>query len=393
MKLPTVTILAGREKRATSGYPWVFSNEIQMDQHAKAIAPGSLVRLKVEGGAVLGVATFNPHTLIAARLLDRDEKAVIDEAWFVRRLENAQRVRARLFAEPYYRLVHAEADGIPGLIADRHGDIVTLQANTAGVDALLPVITAAMQKVTGASTIVLNRSGPAVVQEGLAEESRILTGTLPEKVTIRENGVTYQVDPIGGQKTGWFYDQRDNRAYVARFAKGQSVFDGFCYAGGFGLQTAAAGASAVHFVDQSAGALQLAEAAAGLNGFSNCRFTKADVLAELEQQAAAGTRYGIVIVDPPAFIKNKKDMAAGLRGYRKLARLAAAVTAAEGILCICTCSHHAALPEWSAEVARGIYEAGRSARLLRTGGTGGDHPVHPLLPESAYLKAQTFVLD
>lgn len=389
MKLPVITVLAGRDKRVRSGYPWVFSNEIQMDQNARAIAPGSVVKLQVEGGPVLGTAIFNPHTLIAARRLDAAVVA-IDEAWFVQKLSAAQAVRERFYKEPYYRLVHAEADGLPGLIVDRYGDVLTVQANTAGMDKLLEALVPALQKVANAKCIVLNRSGPAIALEGLAEESRALAGSLPAEVSIKENGVVYKVDPVNGQKTGWFYDQRENRAYVAALAKGQSVFDGYCYAGGFGLLAAAQGASSVTFVDASQAALDLARKSAEANSVADkCSFKKADVMDAL----TGGEKYGVVIVDPPAFIKNKKDMVAGLKGYRKLARLAAAATGPGGILAICTCSHHADLAEWSAEVARGIYDAGRSARLLRTSGAGPDHPVHPLLPESAYLKCQVFALD
>lgn len=214
MKLPTITILAGRAKRAGHGYPWVFSNEIQMDQQAKAIEPGSLVKLKIEGGPNLGIATFNPHTLIAARRLEADENATIDAAWFAAKFRQAQAVRARFLSEPYYRLVHAEADGLPGLIVDRHGDVVTLQANTAGMDKLLPEIITALKEVTGAKAIVLNRAGAAVVHEGLKEESRVIAGELSGQILIRENGITYCVDPVEGQKTGWFYDQRDNLSLI-----------------------------------------------------------------------------------------------------------------------------------------------------------------------------------
>lgn len=389
MKLPVITVLAGRDKRVRSGYPWVFSNEIQMDQNAKAIAPGSVVKLQVEGGPVLGTAIFNPHTLIAACRLDAAVVA-IDEAWFVQKLAAAEAVRQRFYKEPYYRLVHAEADGLPGLIVDRYGDVLTVQANTAGMDKLLDVLVPALQKVTGAQCIVLNRSGPAIALEGLFEESRVLAGSLPAEVSIKENGVVYKVDPVNGQKTGWFYDQRENRSTIAALARGQSVFDGYCYAGGFGLLAAVQGATSVTFVDASQAALDLAKKSAEANGVAGkCSFKKADVMDAL----TGGEKYGVVIVDPPAFIKNKKDMAAGLKGYRKLAKLAAAATEAGGILAICTCSHHADLAEWSAEVARGIYDAGRSARLLHSSGAGPDHPVHPLLPESAYLKCQVFALD
>ena len=278
MKLPVVTVLAGRHKRVQGGYPWVFSNEIQMDQNTKALAPGSVVKLQVEAGPVLGTAIFNPHTLIAARRLDRDVVA-IDASWFAARFRAALAVRERFYNEPYYRLVHAEADGLPGLIVDRYGDVLSVQANTAGMDRLLDVIVPALQDVTAATCVVLNRSGPAIQLEGLTEESRVLAGALPDEVNIRENGALYKVDPVNGQKTGWFYDQRENRAYLARFARGQKVFDGYCYAGGFGLLGAAQGAEYVTFVDASQAALDLAKKSAEANDVAaKCAFIKGDVM-------------------------------------------------------------------------------------------------------------------
>jgi len=391
VKLPKVTVLAPRAQRVRQGHPWVYSNEIQMDAHAKAIEPGALVQLVIEGGDKLGVATFNPHTLIAARLLKTD---VADEAWLKSKIEAAQKLRATFYDKPYYRLIHAEADGLPGLIVDRHGDVLAVQANTAGMDKLLTQILAALQAVTGVSKIALNRHGGAVSLEGLTEQSSWAVGEHTGPVEIIENGARYLVDPIGGQKTGWFYDQRENRALVARLSAGKRVFDGYCYAGGFGVLAATKGAREVVLVDASAQALALADQAAQANNVAAiCKTVKADVLDLLESYVASGTTFDVVNVDPPAFIKNKKDLAAGMKGYRKLARLAAQVVAKDGWLTIGSCSHHAALEPWAQEVARGIQDAGRSARIVATSGAGPDHPVHPLLPESAYLKFQAFKVD
>ena len=394
MNLPVVTVLAGRAKRVRQGHPWVYSNEVQMDKQAKAIAPGALVRLKTENGESLGVAGFNPHTLIAARRLDPDETAVIDRHWFVRKFSAALALRQRFFKEPFFRLIHAEADGLPGLIVDLYGDVLVVQANTAVMDTLLPEILPALQTVTGVSTIVHNRAGAAVMQEGLAEKSEVLVGSFTGPLRIDENGASFFIDPIGGQKTGWFYDQRDNRAYAAKLCSGQRVLDAYCYAGGFGVLAATQAPQHVTLIDRSETALALARNAAEANAVTErCHFLKADALDELERLGLAGEKFGVVIADPPAFIKNKKDLGAGLRGYRKLARLAAAVVAPQGILCLGSCSYHAEPAAWMEENARGITEAGRTGRILRLSGAGADHPIHPLLPESAYLKFEVFQLD
>ena len=394
MKLPTVTILAGRDRRVRQGHPWVFANEIQMDQNAKAIAPGSLVKLQTENGEKLGVAGFNPHVLIAARRHDPRPDAKIDRIWFAQKFAAAQALRQRFLRTPFYRLVHAEADGLPGLIVDLYSDTAVVQANTATMDSLLPDIVPALTEITSARNVVLVRSGAAVQQEGLAEESRLLAGTLDGPLQVDENGANFFSDPLGGQKTGWFYDQRDNRAFAAKLCGGAEVLDVYCYAGGFGVLAATQMAREVTMVDRSAAALALAERASEANTVHDrCRFLKMDALDALELMTAKGRHFDVVIADPPAFIKSRKDMAAGLKGYRKLARLAAGVVKHGGILCLGSCSHHAEQAAWSEENVRGIYEAGRSGIIVRTSGAGADHPVHPLLPESAYLKFQVFQLD
>jgi 23S rRNA (cytosine1962-C5)-methyltransferase len=390
-KHPRVTILKGREKRALAGHPWIYANEVQMDANTKAIAPGTLVKLQVEGGAALGLATFNPHSLMCARRLFTDK---VDAPWLREKLEAAQALRTAFYNKPYYRLVHAEADGLPGLIVDRYGDVLGVQANTAGMNALLPELLPVLQAVTGAKAIALNRHGAAVEQEGLAAQSEWAVGKHEGALEILENEARFYVDVIGGQKTGWFYDQRENRKLVASLCAGKKVFDGFCYAGGFGVLAAATGASAATMVDASQGALDLAKQAATANKVENrCSFIKGDVLSELEAAAMRKEKYDMVICDPPAFIKSKKDVGAGLKGYRKLARLAAAVVAPGGWLALGSCSHHAELASWAEENARGLHEAGRMGRIVYSAGAGPDHPVHPLLPESAYLKFQVCKID
>jgi len=391
---PIVTLQPGRHKRADSGHPWVYSNEIVMDAAAKALPPGTLVTLRKAGGEALGVATFNAHTLVSARLLDRDAKRRIDRDFFIARLESALALRRRLYAEPHYRLVHAEADGLPGIAADRFGDVLVAQINTAGMARLEEEWVAACDAVLAPRAIVLRNDSPARALEGLEPELRIAKGEIDGPIELLENGARFLADPREGQKTGWFFDQRDNRRFVASLSAGARVLDLYCYAGGFAVAAAQAGADAVLALDRSEPALALAAAAAALNGVGQrCRFQRADAFGELSRLVAAGERFGVVIADPPAFVKSKKDLGPGLRGYRKLARLAAALVEPGGVLFIASCSHNVEPADFAEAVRRGLEDAERSGRILRSAGAAPDHPVHPWLPESAYLKAQALVLD
>lgn len=391
---PVVSLLPGRHKRAEQGHPWLYSNEIQMDKATKALPPGSLVRLAAGSGKPLGVATFNPHALVAARIVDRNPACVVDRKFIVARLEAAIALRHRLYPEPFYRAVHAEADGLPGLVVDRFGEIVVAQLNTAGMAQLEGEIVAALATVLTPKAVVLRNDGAGRKLEGLAEEVRVAAGTFDGSVELMENRARFFADPMAGQKTGWFYDQRENRRAVAALANGCRLLDAYCFAGGFAVTAARAGASAVVAIDRSEAALALAGRAAAANGVeARCRFARAEAFAELERLAAAGERFDIVVADPPAFVKSKKDLGAGLRGYRKLARLAASAVAPRGVLFIASCSHNVGVAEFAEAVRRGIFDAGRDGRILQSAGAAPDHPVHPFLPESAYLKSELLALD
>jgi len=391
---PTVTLLPGHQKRALHGHPWIFSNEVQMDAPAKALTPGGLVTLKTGDGRALGVATFNPHTLVAARLFDRDAGRRIDRVFLAKRLRRALAIREKLYPEPFYRLIHAEADGIPGAVVDRFGDVVVAQLNTAGTTRLEPELLAALETVLAPRAIVLRNDSPARGLEGLTEEVRVARGEIAGPAELRENGARFEVDLLGGQKTGWFYDQRDNRGFMAKLSQGSRVLDLYCFVGGFAIEAAVAGATAVVGIDRSEPALALAARATALNGVEGrSEFRRGEAFAELQTLASAGERFDLVIADPPAFVKSKKDLGPGLRRYRKLARLAAGVVAPQGYPFLASCSHNVS-PEHSWEaVRRGLEDASRSGRLLRGAGAAPDHPVHPHLPESAYLKALVLALD
>jgi 23S rRNA (cytosine1962-C5)-methyltransferase len=393
---PLIRLLPGRDRRAKAGHPWAFSNEIAMTPAARALPPGTPVRLEGDDGRRHGTWGFNPHSLIAARRLDRDPTAALDADWARARLAAALALRARLYPDaPFYRLAHAEADGLPGLVVDRYGDALALQANTAAMERLTPALLAALRDLLSPRLVVARNDAAVRRLEGLEEEVRPLLGDGEGGAArVEEGGLAFAVDLLGGQKTGWFYDQRENRDRVARLASGATVLDVFCHTGGFGLRCAAAGARRVVLLDSSAPALALAAETAAANGLSaRVEARRAEALEALERMGATGEeRFGIVVADPPAFAKSRKDHPAALRGYAKLARLAAALVVPGGFLFLASCSHHVSAGEFADAAVHGIGRAPREARILFQGGAGPDHPVHPMLPESAYLKAMLFHL-
>jgi len=391
---PTIRLLPAHARRVRAGHPWVYSNELAMDEAARALPRGTVVRVQADDGGLLGCATFNPHSLIAARLLDADAEAAIDAGWLAARLARAAALRDRLVGRPFYRLVHAEADGLPGLVVDRFGPACVVQANTAGMDALLPAILEALQATVAPRTVVLRNDSGARGLEGLKPEVRVEGAAIEGPQAVEEGGLVFQADLLKGQKTGWFHDQRDNRAFLAGLAAGARVLDGYCHTGGFGLRALAAGAAHATLVDSSEGALALAARAAEGNGLAaRAAFVKADVFTDFQTRLDKAERWDVVVADPPSFVKSKRDLASGTRGYRKLARMAAGLVEPGGFLLLASCSHNVPPDLFAEQVRRGLRDAGRTGRVLRTAGAAPDHPVHPWLPESAYLKCQVLQLD
>lgn len=391
---PVIRLKAQAHKRVAWGHPWVYSNEIEIDATAKALPPGCVVRLASHDRRPLGTAIFNRMPLIAARILSTDPKATIDADFFADRLARALAIRERLYDQPYYRLIHAEADGLPGTVIDRFDQIVVLQVNTAGMDRLLPDLLAAIDRVLAPETVLLRNDSTARQMEGLEMHATLAKGALNGPIEVLENDARYLADLTVGQKTGWFYDQRDNRAAIARFASQARVLDAYCYSGGFTIQAAMQGADQVVAIDRSQAALGLAAAAAERNGVAaRCSFVKAEVFDQLQLLAEDGDVFDLVIVDPPAFVKSKRDRIQGAKGYRKLGRLAARLVAPGGYLFAASCSHHVDPVLFGEQIKRGLHDAGRRGRVLMMTGAAPDHPVHPALPESAYLKAQILALD
>ncbi len=388
---PILRLKPREGRRVRAGAPWIFANELVLDTKAKAIAPGALVRVEADDGKrEFGLGYFNPKSLIAVRLFEAPAAMNADYAFFAERLGRALALRLSLYDAPYYRLVHAEGDGLPGLAIDRFGDTCVVQVSTAGMEALIEPMLAALDQVVGPKTVILRNDTPSRALEGLESYVRDAKGDAM-RITVEENGARYFAEPMSGQKTGWYYDQRANRAFMANLAEGKSVLDAYCYTGGFAIAAAMAGASDVTGIDSSQNALSLAEDAAKANGIK-ARFVKADVFEELERLGAQSEKFDIVIADPPPFVKSRKDLEPGARAYRKLARLATNVTAPNGFLMLASCSHNIPMERFAEECGIGVSRTGRKAALIHSAGAGADHPVHPMLPETAYLKALVYAV-
>jgi len=388
---PVVRLKPKADARAIRhGHPWVYANDLVTDRRTRALKPGTLAVLEDTKRETLGLVAVTPDSGIIARMLDRNPDARLDSAWFEAHLRRALALREALFDTPFYRLIHAEADGLPGVVIDRFGDTCVIQPNAAWAEAHLDQLSAALIAVTGVANVLKNASGRARVLEGLDNEASVLHGGAPDApVPVEMNGATYMADLVGGQKTGLFYDQRPNHTFAARLAgNGARVLDMFAHVGGFGLACLAAGAGSVLAVDGSVPALELANQGATASGMAD-RFTTRngdafDVLAALQNEGAV---FDVVICDPPSFAPSKKALEAGLRAYERLARLAASLVAPGGYLVLCSCSHAVDLTRFRNASSRGIGRAGRAAQLIHTGFAGPDHPQLPQLAESGYLKA------
>ena len=389
---PTIRLLPKTDsRRLRRGFPWVYVNELVTDRRTKALAPGTIASLEDGERRPLGTVAVNPHSKIFARMLDADPEALIDREWLKKRVRTAFSLRDQLYDAPFYRLVHAEADGLPGVVIDRFGDVLVVQANAAWAEVLFADLAEVLIEVTGASTVVKNDAGRARVLEGLGDGVSVPYGTLDGPVPVSMNGATYMADLMAGQKTGIFYDQRPNHAFVAKFASDARVLDVFSHIGGFALAALANGAKEALAVDGSQPALDLAEAGAAQTGVGD-RFKtlKSDAFAALTSLGEEGAQFEVVVCDPPAFAPSKSALEAGLRAYEKVARHSAPLVTEGGTLTLCSCSHAVDLTQFRTACLRGIGRAGRQAQLLRTGFAGPDHPMHASLAESGYLKVLTF---
>ncbi|WP_165175790.1 class I SAM-dependent rRNA methyltransferase [Desulfovibrio sp. ZJ369] len=375
------------DRRLRAGHLWVFSNEVDVQKSPLTdFAPGEEVTLCDARGATLGSACLNPASLICARLHSRQGEQPLDAALLRQRLGAALALRERLYSGPWYRLCHGEGDFLPGLVIDRYGDHLTIQISTAGMEARREIIEACLDEILAPATLFWDNDLAARGLEGLAREPQS-RGTLPPRLLVPENGCRFHAPCATGQKTGWFYDQRGNRREAARYAQGADVLDIFCYAGGFGVTAAAAGAKSVTFLDASPQALALARENAAINA-PDCPAETicGDAFQQLNELYEEGRRFSLICLDPPAFIKRRKDAAQGLAAYRKINALALRLLTPGGIVASSSCSHHLPAEALRGCVAQAAARRRLHARLLFAGGQGPDHPVHSAMPETAYLK-------
>ncbi|WP_048306334.1 class I SAM-dependent rRNA methyltransferase [Halomonas sp. PR-M31] len=377
------------DRRLKAGHLWLYSNEIDIDETPlKGIEPGAQAVVEAANGKPMGIAYVNPHSLICARVVSRDANVRLDRSLLVHRFNQALALRKRLFDKPFYRLVHGEGDLLPGLIVDRFDDVLVVQLNTLGMEHLGEEVVAALDKVLSPRAIVFKNDTSGRRLENLEHQVEVVQGTLPEQVLMEENGVRFSVPVLGGQKTGWFFDHRANRSWLNHLVAGKRVLDVFSYVGGWGVQAAAHGASEVLCVDSSSDALaQVAENAA-LNGLAEqVTVAEADAFEALMTLKAEGEQFDVIILDPPAFIRKRKDIPNWERAYSRLNREAIRLLGRDGLLLSASCSMHLA-QERLIECVRGaVRHQDRHGQVIYQGGQGPDHPVHPAIPETAYLKA------
>ena len=385
---PVLRLRRGEERRIAAGHMWVFSNEIDTAATPLiALAPGAVARLHSHRDAFMGYMYVNPHALICGRILSRDVAQPVDAQLLERRLRSALALRDRLSPAPYYRWVFGESDQLPGLVLDRYGDVVVGQIATAGMDALRDEVTAAVRRVLDPVTLFWKNDSGARELEGLPKVAEAAFGEVPALLRAREGTLTFSVPLLTGQKTGWFYDQAANRTRLGRYVSpGARVLDVCSYAGGWAVTALSQGAGSARCVDSSQAALECAEVNAEANGVK-IDVTREDAFDALRALAESGERYDIVILDPPAFIKRKKDIPQGQAAYRKLNQLALGVLAEEGLLVSCSCSYHLGAGELEAAIQAAARHTGRFVQILEAGGQSLDHPVHPAIPETRYLKA------
>jgi len=374
------------DRRLHAGHLWVFSNEVDtLQTPLLKFKAGELVRVLAHNDRALGLAYVNPQSLISARLLSSWK--LPDAAWFAQRMRIALALRERLYAEPYYRAVYGEADGLPGLVIDRYGAQCVVQIATAGMERLKPQIQEAVLQVFKCDTLLFKNDGAAREQEGLPLYVEVAMGKLDQPGLVVEGGLRFSVPLAEGQKTGWFFDQAANRRALTKYVrKGARVLDVFSYVGAWGARAARDGAGEVICIDSSAAALELAASNAERNSIE-LTTRKGDAFDVLEALAKEGAQFDIVIVDPPAFAKRKKDLPKALAAYKRLNQLAMQLLAGEGILVSCSCSFHVSAAELQEAIAKAARGADKHLQILEMGGQAPDHPVHPAIPETRYLKA------
>ncbi len=391
MELAPLYLKKNEERRLRNGHLWAYSNEVDIARSPlTGFEPGQQVSIVANDGKLVGNGYVNPHSLIAARLVSRTPNQLLDRSLLVHRLKVALSLRERLFENPYYRLVYGESDGLPGLVVDRYGDVLVAQVNTAGMEAVLEEIVEALDKVLKPLAILWRNDSSAREQEGLSSYVKPALGEVPETVLIEENGTRFEVPLLSGQKTGWFYDHRMNRARVQQLAHGLRVLDVFSYIGGWGVEAAVAGAKEVVCIDSSSKALDQVERNAELNQQKDrVSIIQGDAFEALKSLRAEREQFDLVIVDPPAFIKRKKDAKKGIEGYQRINTAAMQLLGKDGLLVSASCSFHLTPDSHRDLLLRSSRHLDRTLQLIEQGHQGPDHPVHPAIPETDYIKCLT----
>ncbi len=379
---------AGSDRRLRGGHLWVYSNEVDTRRNPLAeFGAGDVVCVRSSGGQVLGSAYMEPHALICARLYAVGERVALDRPLLERRLADALKAREAVFPQPCYRLVYGDSDLLSGIVIDRFGDYLVVQLNNAGIERCLEPLTAALVALLNPAGILLRRDSRSRREQGLSVESEVIHGAVPDEIALQENGVKFLAPVHHGQKTGWFYDHRLSRARLAQWVGGRSVLDVYSYIGGWGVQAAAFGAREVCCLDSSKPALEGVMVNAGLNGLADRVVTRQGSAPEtMAAMAAEGLCFDVVILDPPAFVQRRRDLKKGITAYRRINQLGLQLLQPGGLLVSASCSMHLSRPDLVAALQQAAVRAGCQVRIVEQGFQGPDHPIHPAIPETEYLK-------
>lgn len=390
MNLPVLSLRKNEERRLKAGHLWVFSNEVDTTRSPlTAFEKGQEALIATASGAVIGIGYVNPGALISARVLSTRRGERLDADFFRARLADALALRERLYDQPFYRLCYGEGDYLPGLVVDRYDGVCVVQMTTAGMEVRKDLILTVLDDLLSPRTIIVRNDAPVRELEGLDRYTEVARGSAPETLTVREGQAVFSAPALTGQKTGWFYDQRDNRLSLLKYAPGRRVLDVFAYVGAFGVNAALAGASDVLCLDSSDKALAALADNAARNGATGLRTEKADAGEAMERLAASGERFEVVSLDPPALVKRKKDLEKGLAAYTRLIRQALRLLTDDGVLMACSCSRHVEPFDLRRALLKAGQESGARLQILGQGYQGPDHPIHPAMPETEYLKTFT----
>lgn len=388
--LPKLFLRKNEERRLGAGHLWVYSNEVDIKKTPlKELQAGSVVSLYSQRGQFCGNAYVNPRSLICARVFSFREEQLLNKDLLIKRINAALKLRDSLYDFPAYRLIHGEGDLLPGLVVDRYDAVLVVQISTAGMQAIEAEVIEALVECIKPAAIHVRSTSAIRELEGLESREETVHGTVPDAVEIKENGLLYSVPITSGQKTGWFYDHRENRQLLQNYCQGKRVLDAFSYLGAWGLNALAGGAAEVLAIDSSQAACDGALANARLNQYDDSKFSvmKGDVAECLAKLKDASEKYDVIVLDPPAFIQRAKDKRNGTEKYRKINTLAARLLSENGLLVSASCSHHLTEPDLQRVMLQSARSAGCGLQILARGHQGPDHPVHAAIPETEYLKA------